>query len=209
MMTLIEDLFVEKENTLKVASQQLIYLEREPALYIYYLKEGVIITYKQHERFGKLWLNFTRPGQILGITALNKPFYGHSAQALGEVELMRVSLDSVQNLMESNPLFKINLLQAICKEINQTQQKGIESYNKTLKQRIAFLLLELFRARMDFVSQPEILNISTKMITEFMGINSIKVEKTIQELEKEGLILRREQGCQILNPPDLELLFKA
>lgn len=209
MKTLIENLFIEKKDTVKLASGQLLYHEHEPAHFIYCLQKGIMMTYKQHTKFGKLWLNFIKPNQVLGISALQKPFYEHNAQALGEAEVVRIPLTSLHQLLNTDPLFKLNLMQTMCKEINQAEQKGVESYNKTLKQKTVFLLLELFRAQIDHTPSPEQLYISKALLAEFTSNTLPKLEKLLQELAAAKLIGIKGEYLEILNPPMLQSLLKS
>ncbi len=209
MKTLIENLFIEKKDTVKIASGQLLYHEKEPAHYIYCLQKGIVITYKQHTKFGKLWLNFVHPDQVLGVSALQKPFYEHTAQTLGEVEIVRIPLINLHQLLSTDPIFKLNLMQTMCKEINQAEQKGVESYNRTLKQKTIFLLLELFRVQIDHSPQPEKLYISRELLAEFTSNTLSKLEKILQELSTAKLIALKEEYLEILNPPALQSLLKS
>ncbi len=209
MKTLIENLFIEKKDTVRLASGQLLYHENEPAHFIYCLQKGIMMTYKQHTKFGKLWLNFIKPNQVLGISALQKPFYEHYAQALSEVEVVRIPLTSLHQLLSTDPIFKLNLMQTLCKEINQAEQKSVESYNKTLKQKTVFLLLELFRAQIGHTLYPEKLYISKALIAEFTSNTIPKLEKMLQELATAKMVAVNDNYLEILSPPMLQSLLKS
>ncbi len=209
MKILMENVLISKSIILTLDKQELIYQENAPALHVFCLKKGLVITYKQHERFGKLWLSLVRPGQILGVSSLTKPLYEHSAIVLEESELVSIPVSQIHEMIENEPLFKLKLMQELCLEINRTEQRGIEYYNKTIKQKIAFLLLELFKAKAEQQAFSGGLAILPAFITEFTGINLSKVEKTLQELAYANLVRLESRMIQVTNPQALESVFRG
>ncbi|GAB4397186.1 MAG: hypothetical protein OHK0053_13120 [Microscillaceae bacterium] len=209
MKTALENLLNTQKEEVTLAPRDFLYQEGQMARHIYCLEEGTIFTFKKNARGQNLWLNFSQPGQILGLIALKKPTYGHSAQALSPVRALRLEINKIRDLLHQDMQFRLQVMTELSRQISLNEDKGISLHNKTLRQRIARMFLELIRS-LEYPQHAEnpTLPICCPFheLADFLGASPQKVDKTLEELINEGIIRKEEERIKVLNRRAIEAL---
>ncbi|NJL12284.1 MAG: Crp/Fnr family transcriptional regulator [Microscillaceae bacterium] len=209
MKTALENLLSTQREEITLAPRDFLYQEGQAARYIYCLEEGTVFIFKKNTRGQNLWLNFSQPGQILGLIALKKTNYGHSAQALSPVKVLRLEVAKIRDLLHQDMQFRLQIMTELSRQISLNEDKGISLHNKTLRQRIARMFLELIRS----LELPEYTENPTLPIccpfhelADFLGASPQKVDKTLEDLVNEGIIRKDEDRIRVLNRRAIEAL---
>ena len=171
-----------------------IFLEGEPAAHAYTLFSGWAAIYKTLPNGKRQIMRFALPGDFLGFQAdLEGPLVYGAVAVTGCVLCAFPRSNLKQMLRENQGLgMQMAVLNARYMELCQYHLMG--TGRQSAKERIAFLLLELFyRSRLqigdvdsDAASIP--FPICQEEIADAVGLTTVHVNRTLKEMKAEGLV---------------------
>ena len=176
----------------EIAPKQNVFLEGEPSTHAYTLFEGWAAVYKTLPNGKRQIMRFALPGDFLGFQAdLEAPMI-YGVASITRCVLCAFPRSNLKQMFRENQgiAMQMALLNARYMELCQYHLMG--TGRQSAKERIAFLLLELYyRSQLQVEgSNEEVVPfpICQEEIADAVGLTTVHVNRTLKEMKKEGLV---------------------
>ena len=194
---------VASHQKMTLVSNDYLFQQGQLALGIFCVKEGTLITLKEMSE-KKQVINVIKPGQILGTNAINAPNYQHSARGLTNAQVCFIPKPTVIELMNQNIQFKLLLMKALCQEIGAAEQKSLAIIYKSGRQRVAALLLEIWRSANTPKNK---IHFSPEAFAGVANVSLKNLLKILQEFDRKKWIRHDKTTLKVLEVASLENLL--
>ncbi|MDX2304575.1 MAG: cyclic nucleotide-binding domain-containing protein [Microscillaceae bacterium] len=183
-----------------LSSNEILYKEGSRADNLFGIQHGSLIVYKNDKQNKFLFPRFIKSGQILPLNTLQSGVYRDTAQTLTPVEAFLLNGYDVKHLLNKDIQLRIGIMQEMCKEISKIENLDLNHYNKSLKQKTAYILLEMARACGD----DGIPDHCYKLIPLLLEASHKNWMKILDDLAHEGLIQRHGHKILVNNPEKMK-----
>jgi len=170
-----------------------IFLEGEPSTHAYTLFEGWAAVYKTLPNGKRQIMRFALPGDFLGFQAeLDGPMI-YGAVALTKCVLCAFPRSALKKMFDEHPGLAMQMAMLNARYMELCQYHLMGTGRQSAKERIAFLLLELFyRSRARKPDEPPENAIPFPICQEEMadavGLTTVHVNRTLKEMKEDGLL---------------------
>ena len=179
--------------------------ENEAAEGVYCIYSGMLKVVKKDHRLLQHIIRLGKPGDVLGIDSVvthNK--YSNSVIAVDAVEACFVPKDCFVKFIQSHPTFFVETMKLLCSQLDFMENKMTDLMGKTMKERLADLLLML---KADYGVQSDYtLNMTLSMdeLASFLGTTKSSVYSLLSDFKKARLIEIQDNRIQVLSENALE-----
>lgn len=182
-----------------------IFREAEPARGVFCLCKGAVKLVKMDAQRNDKILSLAKEGDLLGLRAvIDQANFSSSAVAIVDCRCCFVPQESVYQIIEKYPSINIKMMSALCKEINDIEEKIAIINIKDVPKRVAEILLLLAH---DYgLSKDRSLKITPSWddIADMANIKSSTLMRALHELRHKGVIDIQKKKIKIFNPDLLE-----
>jgi CRP-like cAMP-binding protein len=178
------------------------------ATHLVFLQYG-IVKFNMEDAHGKnLILTITRaPAMIGGLNVFNEGTNLFSIQAVEDCDVCFVDFALLQNLLLSNGLFLMKLIEMVSGMFRSSILNFISLAHKQVNGRIADILLYLSASV--YASRSFTLTLTRKEIAEFAGCSTENVIHTLSKFHREKIIQVSGKRIDILDIDRLEKISKV
>jgi len=169
---------------LRVAKDEELFAEGEPAEYFYRVVSGTVRTCKLLSDGRRQIDAFHLPGDIFGIEACAE--HRFSAEAVGDTTVMAYRRSSLDRLTREHPAFGEQILSSMLRNLQRAQDHMLLLGRKNAKEKIASFLLDLAQ-RLHEGDRVE-LPMQRNDIADHLGLTIETVSRTLTEFARSGLI---------------------
>lgn len=170
---------------------QIIFQQNELSQGIFYLDQGKIKLSRIGQDGKESILLIAAPGDILGHRNLiSDDNYGATAVALEESKLRFLSKQQVREAIQQEPEIAFSIIRKLTQEVYAAETRNSSLYQKSVRQRLAELLIQL---KTSFgVEEQGKLKLDIRLTREEMacliGTTNETVIRTISDFKEEGII---------------------
>lgn len=152
-----------------------------------YLKEGLVKLFRTNEQGEEQIISFGKPYDFVSILSVfSNSNYNYSVTALRPSVICSFNLNQIKDLIQSNGLFAMHLIQTLNKSSDRIILNTLSILQKRLYGRIAHTLL--YFADDIFFQDDFELPISRKEISQYIGMTQENVIRALSSLRKDGTI---------------------
>lgn len=208
---IFKDLTPEELNTLNFDKGcslykrgNIIYHEGNRINGYYCVNSGIIKMYKTGIDGKEQIIRFAKMGDIIGYrSVLSKELACTTAKVIEDAVLCFIPSDSLFELVKNNSAFAMDLMQLTCKELGEANNYITDIAQKTVRERLAEVLL-LLKDRFD-LDENQVLNISLtrEELANLVGTATESVIRLLSEFKSDKLIELQGRKIRILNLPGL------
>lgn len=184
---------------------QLIFSEEAHSNGIYCINSGKIKVFKSAADGRDQIIRFAKKGDVMGYRALlsDEP-YSASAMAIEDAVVCFIPRSSIIKLIEQNTRLGTKFMQLLCHNLEEAQKKIVDLSHKTVRQRLAEILL-LLKETFGFEADNLTLDvrISREDLASYVGTATESLIRTLSEFKHEGLIELEGKKIKLKNIEDL------
>ena len=182
---------------------EIIYREGELCNNIFLVYKGAVKSSKIDE-FGKeLIINVYKDDDLFGFSAiLENAHYFETTTAMEKTELMVVSKNTMQKLIESNYKLSLEIFQLINDNLIEVKEQLLQMAYGSMRRKTANTILK-FAQKMTRKPSDSI-NISRRDLAGVAGIATESLIRTLTDLKKEGIIEIEGRNIRIVDLNALE-----
>ncbi len=167
---------------------------------IYCVNEGVIKIYKTGNDGKEQIVAFAKPGEICAFRSVlsNEPACS-TAEVIQDSVICYIPSTTLFSFIKTNPTFSLSLLQLTCKELNYANEFIKDIAQKTVRVRLAEVLLKLEN---NFGSDSEgflKIILTREELSNIVGTATESVIRLLSDFKTEKLILISGKKIKILN----------
>ncbi len=185
----------------------IIYRENNRMKGFYCVQSGIVKIYKTGFDGKDQIIRFAQPGDLMGYRSVvsNEPACT-TAEVLEDSVLCHIPTDILLSLVKTNGNFAVELMKLTCKELGEANSYLTDIAQKTVKERLAEILLQLHT---EFGEDSEgILRISLtrEELSNIVGTATESIIRLLSEFKSEGLINLNGRKIKILDKPGLKYI---
>ncbi len=185
----------------------LIYSEGTPMKGCYFVYEGIVKIYQTGNEGKEQIIKFEKEGDIFGFrSVILKETACTSVETLSDSILCFIPDTVLFQEIRNNAEFAYELMQIACKELGESNRYIKDIAQKSVKERLAEILLLIAH---DFGIEPDgtlKLAISREDLSNFVGTATETLIRLLSEYKTEGLVKAKGRKIKLLNPEKLKCL---
>lgn len=163
------------------SAHQLLFIEGEPAEFLWTLCSGEVRIYKSSPDGTILTLEVLGPGEIFGaLSALDESNYPVSAESLTEGAAWRLSKAAALRLIEEEPRLAVEILQIVSRRLGDAHERLRSFAHDSAPTRLAGALLRAAREGEADVTR--------RALAEASGTTVETAIRVLRRFEKDGII---------------------
>jgi CRP-like cAMP-binding protein len=198
------------ETVYTVAPHQDILREQQPSKEALVLLEGLACHYKVLDSARRQMTGFVVPGDLCDYGFLSSSVTRQSVLSLGQVVVGRIDLRQLSAAADKMPNILVAMMRAAAIDQSCGRELIISLGARDALQRLAHFLCELFhRLRTVGLVAPSNqfeLSMTQAELGEALGLSTVHINRTIQQLRKRKLISMGQGMVTILDPAGLETI---
>ncbi len=177
---------------------EVIFEEGERMKGVYCIKNGVCKLVKLNSDGKESILRLVKRGEVLGQRSVisNERSY-LSAVAMEEMRVCFIPRTELMSFIENNPNFSLEVTKDICHQLKNANTLSISYSNKTVKERLAGVLLQLHELAGEDDQQFINLNISREELASMVGTATESCIRLLSEFKKNNLIALEKKKIKI------------
>lgn len=194
--------FLENRNINRYKKKQIIYAEGNHPLHLYYIKKGIVKTYKCNGEGKELITGIYGEGDYLGYVALlQKNVYRDFAVAVEYAELALIPKDEFELMMSTSRHMATKFINLLAESIAEKEEMLVGLAYNSLRKKVADALLLLNKKYKNTIK------ISRDNIAAIAGTATESLIRTLGEFRQEKLIDINDGIIIILNESRLKKMM--
>lgn len=192
----------DNKNMISHRKGQMLYYEGAKPLGVFCVNSGVVKVYKTASNGKEQIIHLTNKGGLLGYSALlGEENYSNSAMVIEDAKICFIPKESfLKTIISSGPFFT-KLTKALSHEIGVMEEKLVDASQKSIRERLAYLLLQLASSYGLDGSEPQQINLvlSREELASLIGTATESVIRLLSEFKKDKLIELKGKKIIILD----------
>ena len=172
---------------------------------IYCIKDGVCKLSKLSDNGKDQVLKLVKKGELLGQRSLiSEESTNLSAIAIEDMQVCFIPMQEILQFFNENNQFSLNMMKSVCGDLKDADDNMVNLAQKTVKQRLAEILLKL---ETDFGSNDDgslKIQLSREEIAGMIGTATESCIRLLSEFNKEGWITVQGKKITITNKKELQ-----
>lgn len=188
-------------------AKDLLYMEGNAANFLYYVKEGLVKSFKSTEGGKELITGISQEGDFVGSLSLLNPegIYLESALILEHSEIYRIPKADFIQLLEENKIVSKKFIELISNNLIDAQEQLINLAYSPVRKRLALVLIKLQRAGLIQDATHRGIDIAREDLAGMVGTATETVIRALSELKDNGVIrMGKARRILIANPKRLK-----
>lgn len=195
----------------KYKKDEIIFFEGEKGNHIYIIKKGKVKMLKMDQNGDEQILNIFKKDDILAeVIVFDKENYPATAIALNDVELFSIDSNKLSNIFIEYPQITVKIMKVMSNRLRRAQQNIRDFGLKDSKSRLASLLYHLAEKHGKKNKDNKIslsLFLTQKELANMIGTTRETVSRTLNEIERKGIISTSRKKIVINNLKELKNLM--
>jgi CRP/FNR family transcriptional regulator, polysaccharide utilization system transcription regulator len=210
-------LTVDELNTLTVKATsktfskgEVLYHEGGKITGAYFVYSGILKVYKTGFDGKEQIIMFAKPGDIIGYrSVLANELACTTSRALEEARLCFIPAEGLIQIIKNNSSFSLEMMKLACKELGEANQYITDLAQKSVKERLAEILLHL--AENFGLDEKNTLKIvlTREELSNIVGTATESVIRLLSEFKQKGLIELRGRKIAIRDEQGLKHISNA
>ena len=187
----------------RYAQKDLLFMEGDAAHHLYFVKSGVVKSYKSTEGRKELVTGLARDGDFVGqLSLLNlKGTYLETAMVLEPSQIYSIPKTDFTHLLQQNRDVSRKFMELISSELADAQEKLVDLAYCPVRQRLARVLIKLQKAGLIQDDHQEGIDIAREDLAGMVGTATETAIRTLSDFKQEGIIHMGKARRIILSDP--------
>ncbi len=160
----------------------LIFMEGDPADFIYIVQDGLVRVYKLSRSGKELSFAILAQGDVIATPALSEKRYRVSSEAMTDVIVLRIAKEEFLEYVTNRPKAAMGMITLLIKRFNRECDRNVDSLSEEVEIRLIHCLHILGSK---FGTK---LSITRKELASYAGTTTETTIRVLSKLRKEGLI---------------------
>lgn len=190
--------FLKNGEEIKIAKNELLFRENQPAAYVYLLTKGIIKTLGLDEYGKELITGIYHTDDFLGIYSFHRNItYPEQALVIESASLLRLPIRLVQDIFKENPQFMMEWAENLSEDVIELKDHLLQTaYASVLKKTVNTILD--FSEKLHF-NKKELSKISRGDLASIAGISKESFIRCLSTLKQERLIEINGKNIEVID----------
>lgn len=174
--------------------------------HLFTLLSGWAFRFKTLEDGRRQILNYSLPGDLIGLQGSVLGAMEHSVEALSPAVLCVFQRDRLADLYKNHPGLGFDVTWLASREERMLDENLLSVGRRSALERAAYLIAFLYqRAVAVGISEPKslLIPISQQHVADTLGLSIVHTNKTLRKLSDKKLIRWHDRACEVLGPAGL------
>jgi CRP-like cAMP-binding protein/CheY-like chemotaxis protein len=182
--------------------KEVIYMDGQSPSDIFFIRRGMVKTYKINKDGKELITGFHRPGSVIGHQSVlqNGP-YNENAEVVSEAEIGFISKQDFLVTLYNNHEVSSKIIQLLASQLHEAENRLLGIAYDSVRQKVAQALIKVSITYSDGVKP---IRIARRDLSGLIGTATESLNRTLADFKDEGLINIQPEGISILNSMKLE-----
>jgi CheY-like chemotaxis protein/CRP-like cAMP-binding protein len=193
--------------SMKYGQKELIFMEGDAAHHLYFVKSGLVKTFKSTEGGKELVTGMYKAGDFIGQLSLINPRGTclETASIIEASEIYRIPKMDFIHLLEKNREVSNKFMELISSDLIDAQQQLVNLAYNPVRQRLAGTLLKLQRHGLIQDETQQGIDIAREDLAGMVGTATETAIRTLSDFKQEGIIrMGKSRRIIIIDPNKLE-----
>lgn len=198
------------KTSIKIKKGEVLFDEGEHINGVYCISDGVCKVSKMSSNGREQIIHLVNRGDFLGERSLvNDDVANLKATAINDMEVCFIPREEIISDLKQNPDFSMNILKDMANSLKNADNLIVDMAQKTVKQRLAEMLLNLERKFGH--NQDNVLNIhlSREDIANIIGTATESAIRLLSEFKREEIISLKGKNISLNNIPKLKKIAQG
>jgi CheY-like chemotaxis protein/CRP-like cAMP-binding protein len=170
--------------------KDLLFMEGNAANFLYYIKKGLVKSYKSTESGKELVTGISQEGDFVGALSLLNPkgIYLESSLILEESEIYRIPKTDFIHLLEENKVVSKKFIDLISNNLIDAQEQLVNLAYSPVRKRLALVLIKLQRAGLIQDATHKGIDIAREDLAGMVGTATETVIRALSDFKDQGVI---------------------
>lgn len=170
------------------APREIVYLEEDPADYVFVVRTGSVKIYKFLADGRRQITGFLFPGDIFGLAVAGS--YAYSVEAVTQTTVDTLPRRRLETAFEANPRLQRRFLASVANELVTAQEQMLLLGRRPAREKLAWFLLMLARRNATRSDSGEVIRLPMRGpdIADYLGLTTETVSRIMSQLKREGVI---------------------
>jgi CRP/FNR family transcriptional regulator, anaerobic regulatory protein len=185
--------------------------ERMSSDRVFTVLEGFAFRYKMLEDGRRQILNYSMPGDLIGIQSAMMSEMDHSVEALSDVRLCIFERKRFMELYREHPGLGYDLTWLAAREEQMLDEHLLSIGRRSALERAAYLLAFLSNRAVETglsTGGSVMLPVTQSHVADTLGLSTVHTNKTLRKLAAAGFISWQDGGCAVLDSAGLNHIAK-
>lgn len=198
-----------KGRFIKFNKNAYLFRENDPPQGIFCICEGVSKLARTGKNGKEYIIRFAQPGDWLGVSGIYHGTHISDAVAIEPVKSFFVPKEEFIRFLKRNAHFSLNVMKILCDEIEKAENRITALAQKTARERVAEILLNLQQAY--GTDNNKYLNIllTRKDLANFVGISNATLSRLMSDFQRKKLIRIKNKKIRLLDLKKLSTLARV
>lgn len=175
---------------------------------IYCIKDGVCKLSKLSDNGKDQIVKLVKKGELLGQRSLiSEESTNLSAVAIEDMQVCFIPKQEILKFFNENNQFSLNMMKSVCGDLKDADDSMVNLAQKTVKQRLAEILLKLENDFGTFEDGSLKIQLSREEIAGMIGTATESCIRLLSEFNKEGWINLQSKKITITNKKELQRMI--
>ncbi|MER8828661.1 Crp/Fnr family transcriptional regulator [Mesorhizobium sp. M0938] len=200
-----------KKGELAVDKGATVLVEGSRSAHLYTVLSGWAFRYKLLSDGRRQIMNYSMPGDLIGLQGSLMGEMQHSVEALSPMLLCVFDREVLPELYRGHPGLAYDITWIASREERMLDENLLSIGRRTALERAAYLIAFISsRARTVGLNgrTPLQIPITQQHVADTLGLSLVHTNKTIRKLMDRGLILWRDGGCEVVDSDGLKELAR-
>jgi len=194
----------ENRNIEKYKKKQVIYIEGNHPLRLFYVQKGKVRTFKRNDDGKELAVELYSEGDFIGhIALLEQSLYKETAEAMELCEIAIIPREDFEELLNNNPEVTMQFMRMLAKNVSIKEQQLLGLAYNSLRKKVAEALVNLHQKYNQHKDAVFTIDISRDNLATIAGTATESLIRTLGDFREEKLIDIKEGAICILNEKKL------
>lgn len=188
-------------------SKELLFMEGDAAHNLYFIKTGLVKTYKSTEGGKELVTGISKDGEFIGQLSLLNPrgTFLETGMVISPSEIYHIPKADFIHLLERSPEVSHKFMELITRDFIDAQEQLVNLAYCPVRQRLARILLKLQRAGLIQDATQDGIDIAREDLAGMVGTATETAIRSLSELKDQGVIrMGKARRIIIADPQKLE-----
>lgn len=197
------------KDSYTVKKGDVIFNEGERMNGVYCIKDGICKVVKLNPDGKESILRLVKKGELLGQRSIISDEITYlSAVAMEEMQVCFIPRTEIIKFIRGNADFSLEVTKEICQQLKDANALSVDFSNKTVKERLARILVHLYEISGTDTEQYIKIQVSREELANMVGTATESCIRILSEMKKEGLIALDKKKIKIVDFPTLEKMAK-
>jgi len=188
--------------------KEFVFMEGEQPLYLYFIAQGEVKTYKSNNDGKELITGIHHQGEFIGfVSLLENKANNETAIVLKDAQIYLIPQQDFLTMIYTNKEIARKFISMLSSNLYKAENMLLDLAYQSVRQRVATVLIKLNsngNSNHNNANGASVISVARKDLSGMVGTATESLNRTLADFKDEGLIEIYDKGIKIIQPEKLQ-----